>query len=164
MKYNTISLRRRHLVIAGLAGIAAPATLFAGPSGGTPGDAPAVAEYLPSGSSGEGQLVVSGRILGAPHGKPLAGAVVEAWHAPGSVRCASVITDADGRFMFTTLASAEAAGHPPHIHYRVSHHGHETPLARLHFARESGISDDRVAHLQRDNAGTWRASFGVTLA
>ena len=161
MKHDTISLRRRYLVIAGLAGVAAPATLFAGQCSGTLRNASVGAELFAGGGD---KLVVSGRILGAPDCKPLAGAMVEVWHASGRVPCASVITDADGRFMFTTIAPAEYPGRPRHIHYRVSRQGHATPVTQLYFAREHGVSDDRVAQLQRDNAGTWRASFGVTLA
>lgn len=194
MKRNTISLRRRHLVIAGLAGVAAPATLFAGQCS-APRNAPAVAELFASGNEGKDRLVVSGRIVGAPDGKPLAGATVEVWHAdesgdysadhgkiargtpdsPGSPPCASVTTDADGRFVFTTIAPAEYSGRPRHIRYRVSHQGHAMPVTQLYFAPARGVSDDRVAQLQRDdnfavaqlqrdNAGTWRATFGLTLA
>ena len=180
MKHNTISLRRRHLVLAGLAGVAAPATLFAGQCGGTLRNAPVVAELFASGSGGKDKLVVSGRILGAPDCKPLAGATVEVWHAdanrdyraftrgkqddPGCVPCASVTTDADGRFMFTTIVSAEYPGHPRHINYRVTHQGHAMPVTQLYFARERGVPDDRVAQVHRDDAGTWRATFGLTLA
>lgn len=184
MKHNTISLRRRHMIIGALASVAAPATLFAGQSSGTPRNAPAVAEPFASGSGGKDKLVVSGRIVGAPDGRPLAGAMVEVWHSdanrnssadyskiargkqdgPGCLPCASVTTDADGRFMFTTTAPTEFSGHPRHIHYRVSRHGHETLVTQLYFAPARGVSDDRIAQLQRDNAGTWRATFGVTLA
>jgi len=171
MKHDTISLRRRHLMIAGLAGIAAPASLFAGQSGAATRralwplherNAPAVAEPG-AGGSGE-KLVVSGRIL-RPDGKPLADATVDAWYAEASGDyAASATTDADGRFVFTTLAPSAYPGRPQHIHYRVSHKEHRTPLTQLHFAHTPGIPEDRVAQLQRDETGAWRAAFGLTLA
>lgn len=161
MKHNTISLRRRHLVIAGLAGVAAPATLFAGSWSGT--SRAAVAELGASGSRGKEKMVVSGRIIG-PDCKPLAGATVEVWNADANGNRASVTTDADGRFMFATIAPAEYPGRPPHIHYRVTHQGHETRVTQLHFARARGVSEDLIAQLQRDDRGVWRATFGRTLA
>ena len=182
MKHDTrkvISLRRRHLMIAGLAGVAAPATVFAAQRSATPLAAPAAAELHASGSGREDRLVVSGRMVGAPDGKPIAGARLEAWHADangeyigsrrgtqddsGSPLSASVTTDADGRFMFTTIFPAGYSGRPPQLHYRVGHGGHETPVAQLHFARQRGISCNDAAHLQRDDAGTWRAAFGLVL-
>lgn len=161
MKINVISLRRRHLMIAGVAGVAAPVTLFAGPRGGNPSDA-LVAELSASASSGAEKLVLSGRILGANR-KPLADATVEVWQADANGEHASVITDADGRF-FTTIAPVGQSGRPQHIRYRVSHNGRETLVKQLHFAREPGIPADQVAQLQRDDTGIWRTTFGVTLA
>src|SRR5882672_5021664 len=82
MKPDTISLRRRHLMMAGLA---APAALYA-------------AQYAGMAAAGSAQrLVMSGRILGAD-GKPLSGARVELLH-PHSNDAIGVETDADGRFV-----------------------------------------------------------------
>ena len=148
MKPDTISLRRRRLMMAGLA---APATLFAAQYGGTPGAAP-VAEL----AAGDAEkMVVSGRMLGA-NGKPLSGARVKLLRADPKGD-ASVTTDADGRFMFTTAAVER-------IDYRVSHHGHATPVKQLHFARGRGVPGAQIVRLQRDDAGVWRGTFGLTLA
>ncbi len=146
MKPSTISLRRRHLMIAGLAGAAAPVPLLAGPL--------SVAEVEAGGSAP--RLIVSGRILGGPGGKPLAGVTVEVWHADASGDFASATTDGDGRF-FTTITSAALSGRLRRIHYRVSHQGRETPVTQR-------ISNDLVANLRRDDASTWRTTFGLTLA
>ena len=161
MRPDTISLRRRHLMIAGLAGVAAPASLYAGQWSGRPG-ATLDAGLSASASAGAEQMIVSGRILSRDH-KPLAGATVEMWRVDATDSRTSVVTDADGRF-FTTIATAPYSGRLSHIHYRVSYKGHETPATPLYFVRERGVSDDRVAHLQRDDAGTLRASFSATLA
>ena len=155
MKHTTISLRRRHLMIAGLAGMAVPGALLAARSGGLPDYLPAAAD---SGAEKEG-LVVSGRIL-RPDGKPLAGATVDALNARVSGNY-SVTTDADGRFMFTTLAPT---GSSPRIQCRVSHPQHGTLKRELHLGPTPGAAADTVAQLQRDEAGTWRAAFGLTLA
>lgn len=171
MKHVTISLRRRHLMIAGLAGIAAPASLFAGQSGAALHGAPqplhersALAVAEPGAGSSEEKLVVSGRIL-SPDGKPLAGATIDAWRADAKGDCvASVTTDADGRFMFTALAPAEYPGRAKHLLYRVSHKEYRTSVTQLHFAHAPGISGQGITRLHRDEAGVWRAAFGLTLA
>jgi len=146
MKPSTISLRRRHLMLAGLAGAAAPAPLFAGQfstaEAGAAGSAP--------------RLIVSGRILGGPDGKPLTGATVEAWHAGTAGDAARATTDGDGRF-FATIASAERSGRPRRIHYRVRHEGREMLVTQR-------ISGDLVANLRRDDAGAWRTTFALARA
>src|SRR6185295_5498841 len=146
--------RRRHLIIAGLAVIAAPA----------------VAGFPVSGSTGEAGLVVSGRVLG-PDGTPLAGAAVEAWQAgelgagagAGASAGARATTDADGRFMFTTTARNGYDGRPGAMSYRISHQGHGARQTSVHFAT---APDARAAgaQLQRDETGTWRAAVGLALA
>jgi protocatechuate 3,4-dioxygenase beta subunit len=149
VKHNTISLRRRHLMIAGLAGAAAPPALFAQPL-----------DLLEPASAGGKKLVVSGRIV-TPDGKPLAGALVEVWQADARGEHASVATDGDGRFF--TLVAAVRPGRLPDVHYRVSHAAHATKNTQLNFGgsrRDSG----QPAQVQRDEAGMWRASFGLTLA
>jgi protocatechuate 3,4-dioxygenase beta subunit len=146
MKPSTISLRRRHLMMAGLAGAAAPAPLFAGPL--------SIAEVGAAGSAP--RLIVSGRILGGPDRKPLAGATVEVWHAGASGEFTSAATDGDGRF-FATISPVDTSGRPRRIDYRVRHAGRETPVTHR-------ISNDLVANLGRDDAGALRTTFGLTLA
>ena len=163
MKHDTISLRRRHLIIAGLAGIAAPAGVFAAQWGGTQHTAPAAVELMAAGGTGEGQLVVSGRILG-PDGKPLAGAAVEAWQGGDSKLRASAMTDADGRFMFTTGACAQDNGRPQSISYRVTHQRRGTVEKRIDYARTPDLARGPDAQLQRDETGTWRAAVGLAFA
>ena len=160
MTSDTISLRRRHLIIAGFAGAAAPLTVLAGQRNSMPSAAWGSSRAA---SAGAENLVVSGRILGNPDGKPLAGAMIEIWSDPGRPLCTRASSDADGRF-FATIALTERAGPPRYIHYRVSHNGRATPVTRLAFADTPVFAGDLVAHLQRDEAAVWRASFGVTLA
>ena len=146
MKHTTLSLRRRHLMIAGLAGLVMPGTLLA-----------ALPRGIAPGSAGYGKIVVSGRMLRA-NGKPLAGATLELLNArvEGDF---SVTSDADGRFMFAALAPA---GHSANFECRVSHPQHGTHHRTLRFGATRGNTG--VAQLQRDEAGTWRAAFGLTLA
>jgi len=141
---RAISLRRRYLMIAGLAGAAAPAVAFAG-TAGSPQDGPVVSSFAD-------RLVVSGRILGAD-GKPLSGARVEIWSAGSREPRGEASTDGDGRF-FAAIAPAEHR-RPQDLRYRVVHGGRGTPVKRLHLAR---------GQMQRDEAGAWRATFGATLA
>ena len=137
VKHDPISLRRRHLMIAGAVAIATPAAVFAGQS-----------TYATDASAAT--LVISGRVLG-PDGKPLAGAAVDANNLPG-VRAT---TDADGRFVFTTVAGPVRNGHPQPLTCRISHPAHRTLENTLEFGRAS---------IQRDEAGAWRAAIGLNLA
>jgi len=144
VRKSAISLRRRYLMIAGLAGAAAPTVSFAGATT-SPLGAPAVSSFAD-------RLVVSGRILGTD-GKPLSGATVEIWPAGSRQPRGEASTDADGRF----FAAVPPAGHrrPQDLRYRVVHGGRGMPVQRLHFAR---------GEMQRDEAGAWRATFAATLA
>ena len=136
VKHDPISLRRRHLMIAGAVTIATPAAAFA-------------VQSTYATDAGAATLVISGRVLG-PDGKPLAGAAVDANNLPG----VSATTDADGRFMFTAVSRTEY-DRPRAFDCRISHAAHRTLQSRLDFAR---------AHVQRDEAGAWRAAIGLNLA
>jgi hypothetical protein len=129
MKPDTISSpRRRQLIVGGLS--AMPMSALVSQASGA-----AVVTAV----SHHGQLVVSGRILGAD-GKPVFGALVEVLRAGSD---ATATTDADGRFMVETTASTR-------IRYRVSHRDHETRVEQLNLAQ--------------DASGTWRGTFGLALA
>jgi protocatechuate 3,4-dioxygenase beta subunit len=157
MKSNTISLRRRNVMLAGVSGIAgaaAPAGAFAALCSA---DAAVATSTGAAAFRGGDKLIVSGRIVDAGC-KPVAHATIEAWHA--DVHRTSVTTDGDGRFMFTTTTPARQR----HIDYRVSHKDLGTRVKQLHLARERGLSDDAIATPQRDDAGVWRATFGLTIA
>lgn len=179
---------RRQLVFAGVALTAAPAVI-AQSCRVTPRDqlgpfylrdTPEQSDLCASGSGGKARLIVSGRVLGTPDCKPLAGALVEVWHADGNgdytgftrgkkddpacMLRASIKTDAEGRYSFSTIVPAEYPGRPRHIHYRVSHAAHATLVTQLYFERERGVSEGLVAPLTRDDKGVSRAAFDVTLA
>jgi hypothetical protein len=151
---TTISLRRRHLMLAGVAGVLAPAGVFAAHSGSASSGAPVIAVALAEGSRDDGRLVVSGRIVG-PDRKPLADAAIEVRLPGATTPHASTTTDADGRFMFTTATHAARDGDLQPLIYRVSHPRHAALETRLDFAR---------TQLQRDEAGAWRATMGLALA
>jgi protocatechuate 3,4-dioxygenase beta subunit len=114
MKTNTISLRRRQLIIGSLAAtpMAALATQASSPFAVT--------------AATQGKLVVSGRILDAD-GRPVFGALVEVLRAGSE---ATATTDADGRFMLTTTASTR-------LRYRVSHKEHGTRIEQLNLAQDA---------------------------
>ena len=134
MKYDNISLRRRHLIIGGLAGLAVPAGVFA-------------ATFNNEGTALAARpLILSGRITDSD-GKPMAGATVAAAHV-------SATTDADGRFVFATVAHNARIHGPESLDCCVSHPLHGTRDHRIDFRRAS---------IQRDDAGAWRAAVGVQL-
>jgi len=185
------SPRRRQIFLGGLTSVVVP-LVNAQPCSVTPRDqlgpfylrnAPEHGDLCASGSGGQARLIVSGRVLGAPDCKPLAGALVEVWHADGNgdysgfntsargktddpacLLRASIKTDGEGRYRFTTIVPAEYPGRPRHIHYRVSHTAHATLVTQLYFERARGVAPGLVAPLSRDDKGVSRAVFDVTLA
>ena len=180
---------RRRFLAAGPVLFAVPLTAIAQQCRVTPRDAlgpfyksgaPFQADLCASGSGGKEKLLVSGRVLGMPDCKPLAGALVELWQAdargdytlvtPGKKedeKCllrASIRTDGEGRYAFTTILPGEYPGRPRHIHYRLSHVGYATLVTQLYFARERGVPDQLVVSTARDAQGVAQAVFDITLA
>ena len=150
MKHRKFSLRRRQLMAMSTIGagtLAAPAVVMAARE-------PLVPNVHQSGD----KLVVSGRILGANDGKPLAGAQVEIWQADEhGVRAEHtrelVTADGDGRYF------AAMNGKADRLHYRVSHHGHTARVTQLHATG----AHQRSVTLTRDDTGATRAAFELTL-
>ncbi|HTE14301.1 MAG TPA: carboxypeptidase regulatory-like domain-containing protein [Burkholderiales bacterium] len=119
---------------------------------------PAVmAAYSPSVQFTGGKIVVSGRVVDAHDGRPLAGAQVEIWQADArGVRTEHthevVTADGDGRYF------AALKGNAQRLHYRVSHRGYTAKVTQLHTdARQRSVT------LTRDDAGATRAAFEMTL-
>ena len=152
MTSKKVSVRRRKLMIAGLAGTAMPALAGQFRGSAAVGEVGAV-------ESDHG-LVISGRVI-ARNGRPLAGAAVEVWRANARRGGARAITDGDGRF-FAKVA-ADRPGRPYRINYRVSAGGRTLAADELYFARGRAVAERRSGYLQRDEAGTWRATFGISL-
>ena len=158
MKPNTISLRRRQLVIAGLAGAATPGVLFAAQQCNVAAAGqPQLAEIFTKGT--EETLVISGRVV-ASDCKPLSGALVEVWYTDPRI-AVTTSTDADGRFVLTTIVPA--SGDSRSFKIAVSRPGEERTLtAQRHFTREPGVADDALVQVRRDEAGLWRTTLGLT--
>jgi protocatechuate 3,4-dioxygenase beta subunit len=146
-------------------------------------DAPTQNDLCASVGNNE-RLNVSGRILGAPDCRPLAGAVIEIWQADAKgeysqvarerkddPRCllrATLNSGADGRYAFRSVLAGEYPGRPSHIHYRVSMKGYRTLVTQLYFGSERGIDATRMAKLTRGSAvdgrpGDYQAVFNITL-
>ena len=157
MKHQSFSLQRRQVMEAvatialGAGSMATPATLMAAPA-----DEPAVQV------SGDA-LVVSGRIRDDAGGQALAGAQIEIWQADArGVRFDHTrevaLTDGDGRY-FATLSTLNRTP-ASRLHYRVSHPNYTARVTQLH---TSG-APQRAVTLTRDDTGTTRAAFEMTLA
>jgi len=183
-----VGFTRRRLLTAGLAVCALPATAFAQQCRVTPRDglgpfyksgAPAQSQLCASGGGGKEQLIVSGRVFGMPACTLLAGAMVEVWQAdakgdysqvgakpddPGCLLRASLLTDAEGRYAFTTVLPGEYPGRPRHVHYRVSHKNHATLVTQLYFAGDRGVPEQLVVMPARNEKGVAQATFDITLA
>ena len=133
------SIRRRQIVIAGLAAAATPASLLAAQRTTGTGAFESTTVIGLTMTSGD-RLVLSGRVVDAA-GKPIAGAGVTAWR-----EAASAITDADGRFML--VANPVVGDASSGIDMRVNGH--------------SISANDRV-FVGRDEAGSWRGTLEVAL-
>ena len=147
MKHSKFSQRRRQVMAMGAGALAAPAVVMAAPELAGP-LAPAA-----------DRIIVSGRILGASAGQPLAGAQVEIWQADArGVRAEHtrevVTADGDGRYF------AALNGNAPRLHYRVSHQGYAARVTQMHTTG----TPQRSVTLSRDDAGATRAAFELTLA
>jgi catechol 1,2-dioxygenase len=155
---------RRGFVLAGLA-------LFAGSVGAQCRRTPTTGlgpYYLPAPAqsdlcqraAGPG-IIVTGRVLGFPECRPVAGATVEVWHANrqgqysgfdeivgDDLAClmrASVHSADDGRYSFRTLAPGSYFGRPQHIHFQVSAPGYRTLATQMYLAADDGIDPRLLA-------------------
>jgi hypothetical protein len=151
-KSETISLQRRHLMIAGTITAVTAGSLYAA--------AQTFSSPSPTrtGAATSSSLLASGRIVTAD-GKPLAGAdIIARQLCSGSEPCRTA-TDADGRFVFET---ATPQGAQPMLVY-VTHPEIAPFHTELRFGQ--GRNAGNVIHAQtlldRD---TLRASFALTVA
>lgn len=113
-------------------------------------------------------IYVRGRVLDEAC-RPVAGALVEIWQAnthgrydhekdagnprpldPNFQSWAEMLTDAEGRFKFTTIKPgaypADDSGwvRPPHIHFRISRRGYHELVTQMYFAGEALNAPDRI--------------------
>lgn len=136
-------------------------------------------EDLCRGGKGD-RVVISGRVLGLPDCRPLAGALVEVWQAdargeytlvgggkadPDCLFRASLKTDAEGRYRFRSILPGVYPGRPRHIHYRVSHPDYRTLVTQLYFRGDPQLQGvgDLAIELMRSEAGL-AGNFDLVLA
>lgn len=166
-------INRRQFLAAGLiaafgmvrqaSGASCPATQD-NPSGPfyIPG-APFQSRLAPGNLPGE-RLRISGRVLAADSCEPLAGAVVDVWHASAGgyyygleaarplkpeeyLLRGRIRTGADGRYVFDTILPgnyrvSETWLRPRHIHYTVSHPSRRSLTTQLYFEGDPRNADD----------------------
>ena len=177
---------RRRLVLTAAGALLAPAQAMAlcrptpkdalGPF--YKSDTPAVAELCAVSGKGGQRLSVSGRITAMPDCRPLPGARVEVWQADAQgdytrvggtrddPRCllrATLSSDREGRYQYTTILPGDYPGRPRHIHYRVTHADHVELVTQLYFDSGRGTAPLLGAALKRDG-NNWQAAFDITLA
>ncbi len=156
MKSETISLQRRHLMIAGAVTAVTAGSLYAAAQ--TFGSKPAARAGAAAGTS----LLASGRIVTAD-GKPLAGAAILARQlCTGSEPCRTT-TDADGRFVFQTATPQGAQPMLVYVtHADIADTDIESFHAEVRFDRGSDALNVVYAETRLDS-DTLRASFGLTV-
>lgn len=157
-------ISRRTVLTAGAAGLVAVPAAAALPV--TPRNelgpfyrrgAPSDANLRHSGDAGL-PLDLGGKVL-TTSGEPVAGAVIELWHADHSGRYdvdgdrfrAQLITGADGSYGVSTVMP----GHYPdrvcqHIHFIVKAPKHTTLVTQLYFASDPVFDGDPQANFRRD--------------
>ena len=106
-------------------------------------DAPLRERLWKAGDPGE-PLFLKGRVIDV-HGKPVAGALVEVWHADpdgfvdtGQFR-SRLKARADGSFRLVTVLPGYIFG-PRHIHFRISQRQHPPLVTRVFFKRDPVIA------------------------
>jgi len=95
------------------------------------------------------RFLVSGRVL-SPGCKPVAGALVDLWHADeqgeydtrGHRYRGHQFTDADGRYRFETIVPALYPGRARHYHVKVQPKGGRLLTTQLYFPGDPGNSRD----------------------
>jgi protocatechuate 3,4-dioxygenase beta subunit len=177
---------RRGFLFAGLACLAAP--VFAQQCRRTPDDAlgpfyvpgqPAQADLCPR-NVAPGMLV-TGRVRSFPDCRPVAGALVEVWHADEygvytrSVQAvhndfdcrlrASLRSGEDGRYSFRSIAPGDYHGRPRHIHFRVTASGYRELVTQLYFPPQEGVDPRLLARPAQVTGGAAVAfEFDINIA
>jgi protocatechuate 3,4-dioxygenase beta subunit len=127
--------------------------------------APFQSQLAPASLPGE-RLRISGRVLAAGRCEPLAGAVVDVWHASSGgyyygleaprplkpedyLLRGRIRTGADGRYAFATILPgnyrvSETWARPRHIHYIVSHPTRQTLTTQLYFEGDPQNASDTL--------------------
>ena len=150
--------------------------------------APFQSQLAPENLPGE-RLRISGRVLAAGSCEPLAGAVVDVWHASSGgyyygleatqplqpedyLLRGRIRTGADGRYAFDTILPgnyrvSETWVRPRHIHYIVSHPSRRSLTTQLYFegdpqnARDSLVKSALIIPLRRQGEGAVAAFEGT---
>lgn len=85
-------------------------------------------------------LTVKGRVLSYPDCKPIERATIEYWHANTNgvyddAHRATLFTDKDGNYEFTTDFPGIYPGRPAHIHFKIKAQGYKPLTTQLYFRR-----------------------------
>lgn len=138
-------------------------------------DTPERTSFLEEGVTGT-KLVLTGRVL-TPNCQPLAGAILDFWHADDNGQYDNVgyrlrghqFTDAKGNYRLETIVPGQYPGRTRHIHVRVQ--GQNTPLltTQLYFPNEPANQTDGIFHPAllmdvQDSASGKTAAFNFVLA
>jgi protocatechuate 3,4-dioxygenase beta subunit len=174
---------RRSVFCAGLAAAAAVRRLEATPAAATLGrpegpfyktGAPVRDNFLEPGAEGM-PLRITGRVLDT-EGRPIAGAVLDLWHAnhegvydsDGFRFRGRIYSGADGSWRLTTVLPRHYRGRTAHIHCRVQGEGTALLSTELYFEGHRGNDGDRaydprLAVRLKDASGGKVGSFDFVL-
>jgi catechol 1,2-dioxygenase len=110
-----------------------------------------------------GEVVnVRGVVRGAKTCKPIAGALLDLWHADHQGRYdldlhngatfgrARILTDAKGGFSFLTTRPSPYGNRPAHIHFLLSAQGHRSLVTQLYFEGDPNLTSDPLGDVHAD--------------
>ncbi|WP_026173879.1 intradiol ring-cleavage dioxygenase [Martelella mediterranea] len=115
-------------------------------------NSPLNSDLYPDAPGGE-RITVAGFVLDN-RCRPLAGSLVEIWHADENGDYDTVgfrlrghqFTDAQGRWWFNTIVPALYPGRTRHFHFKVQRPGGRVLTTQLYFPGEPGNARDRLFH------------------
>jgi len=152
--------------------------------------APLRSRLAPEDFPGE-RLRISGRVLGADGCTPLAGAMVDVWHASSAgyyygmeatpplkpehyLLRGRIATGADGSYAFDSILPGryritETLTRPRHIHYRITHPDHRELITQLYFEGDPHNGSDPLVRspliipLRPRSGGGSEGTFDIVL-
>lgn len=143
-----------------------------------------------SGKLAEGSVLTIGGAVRDTRQRPVPDAVVEIWQAdargryrhpgvpeqyrdPAFQGYGRVLTDAGGRYGFTTIFPGRYGGRPPHVHIRVAAKGSQEFVTQIYFQgdnREGGPAgrlpagrEALTVDVAKNPSGPWAARFDIVI-
>ncbi len=116
-------------------------------------------------------LKIEGGVFSASDCKtPIANAVLDVWHCDDSgkydlkgFKCrGQVMTDARGKYQFTTIYPPAYSGRPRHIHFKVRASGFKELTTQLYFSGDPNIQNDFARNATKERVITLTSEKNIS--